>query len=68
MKEITIWVFVLVGIIALMGILQHANRVEVTTKPEIVIYENCEYLVSLSYMGYYSMTHKGNCKNVEHKK
>lgn len=33
---------------------------------EVVVYEECEYFRCVSYYGYHSLTHKGNCKNPIH--
>lgn len=41
------------------------------TDYKIILIDSCEYIEVSKYIGsnigYYSLTHKGNCKNINHK-
>lgn len=64
--------------ILLIGVISSCNKTNVkTTQTKIVIdgydplevatIEGCEYFKTYSSYGYFSLTHKGNCKSSIHK-
>ena len=61
MKEI-IFVLVLMGIISVIVIAHSYQINEAITNPTTLIIEGHDYFKVISYGGYFTLTHKGNCK------
>jgi hypothetical protein len=68
--ELTLATFVIIAVSLLVLIgkgCQKYERSRIQSHPKITLIDGCEYLEFSTYGGNLVWTHKGNCKNPEHR-